>query len=151
MAQDVSGFGSVVSLVASQTFPAGLTVTQFANDADPLDFAAVKIADVAMGLNGDLVTWAKAVALPMVLNVIPGSPDDTNLQILAEANRVGQGKLSAQDIINATVIYPDGSTVTLTQGKITDASFGRGISAEGRQKTRAYTFQFQNQTVTPSL
>lgn len=151
MSQDVSGFGVVVALVASVTFPAGIPISQFANDVDPLDFAAVKIADVAMGLNGDLITWAKAVALPMVLNVIPGSDDDTNLQILAEANRVGQGKISNYDVISATVVYPDGSTVTLTNGKITDATFGRSILAEGRQKTRPYSFQFQNQTVTPAV
>jgi hypothetical protein len=150
MANDVSGFGLRVALIASVTFPAGIVISQFSNDVDPLDFAAVKIGDVAMGLNGDLITWAKAVPLPMILTVIPGSADDTNLQILAEANRVGQGKISAYDIIDATVIYPDGSTVILTSGKITDATFGRAVLAEGKQKTRPYSFQFQNQTVTPA-
>ena len=70
MTQDVSGFGLVVTIVASNTLPIGATLSQFASDADPLDFASVRIADSAMGLNGDLITWAKAVALPAVLNVI---------------------------------------------------------------------------------
>ncbi len=150
MAQDVSGFGITVALTASVTFPSGIVITQFSNDTDPLDLASVKIGDVAMGLNGDLITWAKAIALPMVLNVIPGSPDDQNLQILAENNRVGQGKISAYDVIAAVVSYPDGSSVALSQGKITDASFGKSVAAEGRIKTKSYSFQFQNDTVTPA-
>lgn len=142
MSQDVSGFGVVVNIVADVTFPAGFTVTQFSNDADPLDMASVKIADTAMGVNGDLIKWSKAVPLPMVLSVIPGSDDDINLQILADANRVSQNKISSRDSITAVVVYPDGQLVTLTDGIITDASFGRSISSDGRQKTRVYTFMF---------
>lgn len=142
--QNVSGFGGVVTVVASNTFPTGITVTQFSNDGDPLDMASVKIADTAMGVNGDLITWSKAVGLPMVLNVIPGSDDDINLQILADANRVAQGKTSAQDNITAVVVYPDGSVVTLISGIITDASFGKSISGDGRIKTRAYSFMFSD-------
>jgi hypothetical protein len=151
LAQDVSGFGFTLAINASVTFPAGFPVTQFSNDVDPADFPAVKIGDVVMGLNGDLISWAKAAVLPMTISVIPGSPDDMNLQILAQANRVGQGKISNYDVINVTAVYPDGSTVILTDGKITDATFGRAILAEGRQKTRPYTFQFQDVTFTPAI
>ena len=143
MAVDVSGFGGAITIFASNTFPAGITVTQWSNDADPLDFAAVKFADTAMGVNGDLIVWAKAVPLPMVISVIPGSADDVNLQILADANRAAQGKSSAGDVITANVIYPDGSTVQLSGGRITDASFGKSISGDARLKTRVYSFQFQ--------
>ena len=142
--QDVSGFGVVVNLVASTTFPVGITISQFADDADPLDMASVDIADKAMGLNGDLIVWAKAVPLPMVLNVIPGSPDDVNLQTLADANRVGQGKFSAADVITATVVYPDGSTTTLANGRLLSAMFGLSVAGSGREKTRSYGFAFQD-------
>lgn len=142
--ENISGFGIVVSIIASNTFPTGFTVTQFADDSDPLDFATVKIADVAMGLNGDLITWSKAASLPMVLNIIPNSDDDRNLEILADANRVSQGKNSANDLINASVVYPDGTVVILNKGKMTDAQFGRSISSAGRQKTKSYTFQFES-------
>jgi len=139
---DISGFGGVVNLVASNTFPAGITITQFSNDADPFDTPSVKTADTAMGVNGDFMKWNKAVGLPMTLNVIPGSDDDQNLQILAEANRVAQGKLSASDVITATIVYPDNSMRILIEGCITDASFGKSISGEGRIKTKEYKFMF---------
>ena len=143
MANDITGFGAVITIVASTTYPAGFPVTQFADDSDPLDMASIQIADVAMGLNGDLIKWAKANALPVVLNVIPGSEDDLNLQILADANRVGQGKASAYDNISLTAVYPDGSIVQFTGGVITDAMFGKSISSSGRLKTRSYAFKFE--------
>lgn len=144
MSNNTSGFGTVVNIIADQTYPVGFVVSQFADDADPLDFSAVQVADTSMGLNGDLITWSKAAPLPMVLNVIPGSNSDINLQILADANRVGQGKNSANDTITATVVYPDGTTRTLTGGKLTTAQFGKGISTAGRTKTKSYAFSFEN-------
>ena len=144
MAQDISGFGVVATIVASNTFPAGFPVTQFADDGDPLDMASISIADKAMGLNGDLITWVRANPLPAAISVIAGSIDDINLGILAEANRGGQGKLSANDVINMTVVYPDGSVITLSQGRITDAMFGKSVASSGRLKTKTYVFSFQN-------
>lgn len=144
MANTISGFGVVINLIADVTFPVGFTVTQMADDADPLDFGSVRIADVSMGLNGDQIVWSKATPLPMSINVIPGSEDDINLQILADANRVGQGKNSANDVITATVVYPDGRVRTLSGGKMTDAQFGVGISTAGRLKTKAYAFSFES-------
>lgn len=146
MTTNISGFGGVVTLIASNTFPVGIAITQWADDNDPLDFASIRIADTAMGVNGDLVTWARAAPLPMVLNVIPGSDDDINLQILADANRVGQGKNGADDIIGVTVAYPDGTVVTLSGGKMTDAQFGKGVSSAGRLKSKSYAFSFQSKS-----
>lgn len=144
--QDISGFGLVVSLIASNTFPTGIVLTQFADDADPIDLASIKIADTGMGLNGDLITWAKAVAVPCVLAVVPGSTDDTNLSILAENNRVGRGKNGARDVITMTVRYPDGSTAFLDPGVITDAMFAKSVSSAGRMKSKPYAFAFENIT-----
>lgn len=141
---DISGFGLQVTIIASVTFPAGFPITQFADDTDPLDFSAVQIADAAMGLNGDLITWSKATRLPAVIAVVPGSVDDIALQTLAKNNRVGKGKSNARDLITMNVIYPDGSTVTLTNGKITDAMFGKPVSSAGRLKSKAYSFAFEN-------
>lgn len=141
----VTGFGIVATFIASNTFPAGLPITQFADDSDPILINDVKIADTAMGLNGDLLSWSKAIPLPLTINVIPGGADDINLQILANANRVGQGKNSANDVISVTIVYPDASVVVLNGGIITDAAFGRGVQSSGRQRTKSYSFLFSAQ------
>lgn len=148
MSNDISGFGTVVTLVASVTFPTGIILTQFADDADPIDLPKIQIAEKAMGLNGDLIKWSKANPLPLTLNVIPSSAGDESLSILAEANRVGQGKNSARDVITISVLYPDGNNVVLSQGFISDAMFGNSIASAGRMKTKAYDFFFQNKTQT---
>lgn len=151
MANDIAGFGARVTLTASRTFPVGLGITQYADDADPIDIPSIQIRDKAMGLNGDLITWSKANPLNLTLNVIPTSDDDRNLQILLEANRVGRGKADARDIITLIISYPDNSTITFTQGKITDGMPGNSIASAGRLKTRAYAFTFENKIETPAL
>lgn len=148
MVNDISGFGSQVNLIASVTFPAGFSVTQFADDTDPFDQPSVQIADKAMGLNGDLLTWSTANPLPLTLAVVPGSDDDRNLSVLAEANRVGKGKNSARDIITLVAIFPDGKTETFVSGKITDAMLGKSIASAGRQKSKVYMFSFENKIST---
>lgn len=144
MAENISGFGTVVEMIASTTFPVGFTITQFGDDADPFDVPSIQIADKSMGLNGDLLIYSKANPILVTLNVIAGSNDDKNLSILLETNRVGKGKLSVNDVITATRTLPNGSTKTYTKGAITDGMPGDSISSDGRLKTKAYSFAFEN-------
>lgn len=144
MTQEISGFGVTATLIADKSFPTGFTITQFADDSDPLDMAAIQIAETAMGLNGDLLSWARATVIPAVIAVVPNSEDDLNLSILADLNRVGQGKVSVNDVITLALVYPDGRNITLSGGKLTMAPFGNSISSQGRIKTKVYTFAFQN-------
>lgn len=141
--QDISGFGLRITIVASVTFPSGITLTQFADDGDPIDAPSQQLMDKAMGLNGDMVVWSKANPITPTINVIPGTDDDANLEVLAEANRVGRGKRSARDVITMTIIYPDDRVITLTEGKITDAIPIRSVASAGRMKTKPYIFAFE--------
>lgn len=143
MTNNVSAFGARVTIKASNTFPAGVLITQFADDADPFDLPSVNIGDTAMGVNGDLVTWSRANPLKLTINVIPGSDDDRNLAVLFEANRVGRGKQSANDEVTASCVYPNGQAVTLTGGVITDGMPGASIASAGRLKSKAYQFHFE--------
>lgn len=142
--QNISGFGITVSIIASNTFPVGLVINQFADDADPLDVPSLQIADKAMGLNGDLIIWSKANPLNVTLDVIPTSFSDINLAILLEANRVGRGKIPSRDIITMTVLYPAGNFITLTNGAITDGLPFNSVASAGRLKSKSYNFSFEN-------
>lgn len=147
MAVNISGFGLVVNVLASNTFPVGLILTEFADDADPFDIPPLQIADKAMGLNGDLITWSKANPIIITLNVIPQSLTDLNLAILLEANRVGRGKIGARDVITMTATYPNNSPIILTNGAITDGIPGSPVSSAGRLKSKTYQFAFENKLV----
>lgn len=144
--QNISGFGLIVNVLASNTYPVGLLLTQFADDADPMDLPSLQIADTAMGLNGDLIGWSKPNPIKVTLNVIPQSFTDLNLAILLEANRVGRGKQGARDIITMTAIWPNGTPILLTNGFITDGIPGSPVSSSGRLKSKSYSFAFENKT-----
>lgn len=144
MSQEIAGFGTIVTLVASTTFPTALPLSQFSDDADSLDMPSIEIAQVAMGMNGNLVSWPHAVPVPVTISLIPGSDDDENMQALAQANRVGTNKNSANDIININVVYPSGKQISFKGGKLTNAPIGNSIAANGRLKTKVYSFMFES-------
>lgn len=148
--QNISGFGFRVRLKASVTFPTGFDVTQFADDSDPFDTAEIQVADKKMGLNGELIVWSVASPIEVKLAVVPGSDDDVNLAILLEANRVGQGKQSAQDEITLSAIYPQDNDLTLTGGFITNGPVGSSVASAGRLKSKVYTFTFENRAGAPA-
>jgi hypothetical protein len=144
MSQDISGTGTVVVLNGSTTFPNGLTISQFADDSDPLDIPSLQIADTAMGLNGDLLFWSKANPITLTLSVVPESQDDINLQILGDANRVGAGKVSAKDQITATIVLPNGTIIVLNKGVLKNYMPGNSIASAQRLKTKSYVFEFES-------
>lgn len=144
MPYDISGYGLRVNLRADKTFPAGIEISAFVDDADPTDSPSVQIKDKAVGLNGDLITWAKGSFVPLTLAVIPGSPDDRNLQVLARANRAAKGRRPTLDIITVTTTNGDGTQVRYQRGVITDAPIGDGVASSGRKKTKTYQFAFED-------
>ena len=142
--QDVSATGFTLVLKASQTFPSGFTISEVADDADPFDIPAVEIASTAMNVNGDLVTWSSPQPMNATVNVIPASEADKNLSILWDANRAARGKRHARDIITLVASYPDGSTKTFSEGKMTSGMPGGSVASGGRIKSNAYVFAFQD-------
>lgn len=146
--QNISGFGLSARIVASTSFPNGFDATQFADDADPLDTPDLDLADSAMGLNGDMIVWSRPQGIEVTLNVIATGPDDDNFAALFEANRVGQGKTSARDIISITWNYPNGLIASLSQGIMVAGTALPSVSSAGRFKSRPYRFRFQNITKT---
>jgi len=141
---DVSGIGLVLNIKASNTFPSGFQVTQFADDGDSIAFDEMEIGGVAIGLNGDLITWDKVSPIMFPINVIPNGDDDKNLEALFEANRAGKGKRTAKDVITATAVYPDGRVVTLTGGKLLKGKPSNSVASEGRMTSKPYSFAFEN-------
>jgi len=142
--QDVSATGFTLVLKASQTFPNGFTISEVADDADPFDIPAVEIASTAMNVNGDLVTWSSPQPMNATVNVIPASEADKNLSILWDANRAARGKRHARDIITLVASYPDGSTKTFSEGKMTSGMPGGSVASGGRIKSNSYVFAFQD-------
>lgn len=145
---NVSGFGLEAQITASSTFPNGFPLTEFADDADPLDSPDLEAADTSMGLNGDMIVWSRPTGIEVVFNVIPTTEGDTNLDALLFANRVGKGKQSARDQVGIVIVYPNGTKATLSEGVILSGSMVPQVSSAGRIKTRSYRFRFGRITKT---
>lgn len=145
---DISASGISLTFTFSKTFPNGFTVTLFADDADPFDLPALIIAAVAMNVNGQMVSWSAPAPILPTINVIPGSEDDNNLAIAFEANRPAAGKRISLDVVTCVATYPDGSTVTVSNGKMLSGFPGKSVASAGRLKSKAYAFAFQDIAVT---
>lgn len=148
MSTNISGFGLSATITASNTFPNGITITAFADDADSMDSPDFTYADTGSGTNGHMVIWSKPGGLELAFNVIPTSEDDVNLSALFEANRVGLGKSSARDTIGVVVTYPDSSRATFTNGTVLVGSLLPQLASSGRLKSRMYRFKFESMTKT---
>lgn len=142
--QDVSASGIKITVVAIPTYPFGITITSFSDDADPLDIPELQNADFKMGLNGDLVLNRHPVPIEINISTIPGTPEAIALMNLFDANRVAKNKVSYQDHITLTVQYPDGTTKVLTNGAIVGGTPMIGVSADGRLKTLVFKFVFES-------
>jgi len=142
---DISATGLVVTILASNSFAVvPLVIDEWADDSDPFDFENLTIAQDAMGLNGDYLTWASATPLRPTLNVIPGSTSDQLLGTLFELNRVGENKASAGDVITMTAQYPGQLPIVLSGGALLNGSPASSAASAGRLKSKQYGFGFGN-------
>jgi hypothetical protein len=148
MPQDISSTGLSYRVVATSTYPNGVTITEVADGTDPLDIPEVQIADSAMTANGTLVYWSAPKPIPIKVAVVPGSEDDIALQYLFDANRAAKGKRVARDAVSFICNYPDGATVTLSGGHCGAYMPGRSATSAGRYKDSVYSFTFENVATT---
>ena len=144
---DVSGRGTGILLTSIPILPVGLWIDQWPDDTDPFDVPGVDIAEVAMGLNGGLVRWLKAMPITYTLAVLPFSAADRALQLVWDSLRPAQtltigGLLPSVDNLQITLVYPQGIQLTLFDGTMTKGDPAPGLQSSGRLKTKIYEFAF---------
>lgn len=139
---NATGSGMVIRLSASETYPAGISLTAFADDKDPFKVGDLTVNEFAMGLNGDAVVFGKAGGVPISMALIQGTEDDNKLQNILNANRIAKNKNSVQDTIEITQIFPDGTKTTYKDGALLTGSPGISVTQNGRKETHNYTFMF---------
>lgn len=144
MPVDVSATGVSLRVIASRTFPQGFTLTQFADDADPIDIPDATIAAATMNVNGDLVASSAPAPILLNVNVLPNTDDDRNMGILLNANRAARGRRFVGDIITIVATFPGGQTDVYTSGKLLTGNPGRSVASAGRIKSKLYSFAFED-------
>lgn len=144
MAVDISSFGIGVHLIASVTYPNGIQLSEFADDADPVDSPSIDLAAVAMGVNGDLLSWSVATALPVSVSLIPEGVDDQNLRTLARRNLATKGRTPSRDVIRIVIVLPNGTRSVFSAGRLVNAPVTSSSASAGRLKSNTYSMMFEN-------
>lgn len=135
--QDVSFAGSSVTV-------AGITVTDFMDDANPVEFQDVEVSSVGVNCNGSMVRNAKPNVIMMSITVIPGSQSDTSLYNLWKKYRV-QGNWNPQweQGLTASVTIGSGrGSRSFSNGTMVSGPGGPSSNGEGKMTGRTYTFAF---------
>lgn len=139
--QDVSGFGTKVTIVALQTFPVGFTVSKFTDDEDPLKIEAIEPVGYELLIDGSLFAFDKAAAIKVAISVIPGTAEDINCKILLQGKKGSSSIIPLPDTTSMIIQYPNG-TVALSNGTILSGPLADTIKQEGRFKGNTYVFVF---------
>lgn len=142
--------GLSMALTASNSFKGiPFTIKQFADAQAPLDVPNIDQGTGTMCINGRFVSWQTANAIPVTINLSPGTQEAKNMLLLAQLNRIQDGKNVAGDVITLAVTYPTGEKAVFTNGVITSAPPFTPATGEGRQGNLTFSFLFGG--VTPDF
>lgn len=134
---DVSFAGATVTV-------AGIHITDFMDDANPVEFQDTEVSTVGVNCNGSMIRNAKPNAIMMSVTVIPGSASDFALYNLWRQYRVQGGWNGTWETpLNASVTTGNGRiTRNFTDGTMVSGPAGPSASGEGKMSGRTYTFAF---------
>jgi hypothetical protein len=139
---DVSGFGTTVSILATQTFPIGFTASNFADDKDPLKIEEIEPTGYEFLIDGSLFLFDKSAAIKVQLSVVAGSADDINLKIMLQARKGTSSIINLPDVTTMTIAYGNGGAVAFTNGSIISGPLADSITQAARKAGNTYTFVF---------
>ena|ERR1700739_2112698 len=139
---DISGSGTSVTVVALQSFPMGFTLSQFADDIDPLAADNVEATGFEMLYDGSLFAFDKAAPIKLTIGVVAGGSDDINLKIMLQSRKSNVSLLPFPDVLSMVITYPDGGRIILSNGAMISGPLVDGLQSAGRKKGNAFTFVF---------
>lgn len=137
-----------LSFAGSTVVINGHTISQFMDDANPVEFQNLEVSGVGVNCNGKMIRYAKPSAVMMSVTVIPGGADDGYLYGLLKQYHVedaeNNGDQWEQSIDCDINIDTTGFNVEyhFAGGTMVSGPGGPGSSAEGKMQGRTYTFAF---------
>ena len=145
MVADTSSIGVSARLVASQTYPNGITLTAFPEDGDLGDSGTTAIGSHASGVNGHLIVWKTANGITVSIPIIPNTEDAAKMERLYAANQSAPNKIVAHDIIQLVVTNPvTGVPTTYKNGWLEEGPAGTQYGLDGRIRSKVYTMTFES-------
>jgi hypothetical protein len=142
--QDVSAFGTTITILATQSFPIGFTVDNFSDDKDPLKIENIEATGYTFLIDGSLFIFDKAALIKVEVSVIAASDDDINFKTMLQARKGSSSIISLPDVTTMTIAYGNGGVVMFTAGSIVSGPLGDSIEQSGRHPSNTYTFVFSD-------
>lgn len=139
--KDVSFAGSTITIDGPG---GGATVTDFMDDANPVEFQDVEVSSVGVNCNGSMIRNAKPNVVMMSVTVIPNSLSDIGLYNMWRLFRVqGDYRPEWENPCSATITISGGrGSRHLTEGTMVSGPGGPSSNGEGKMQGRTYTFAF---------
>lgn len=140
--QNISGFGTRITIIALKSFPMGFSLSQFADDEDPLRAKEVEPFGYEMLYDGSIFPYSKTSPVEVSVSVIPNGDDDINLKILLNSKTSKISLLPFDDNTSMIITYPDGGRAILSNGTIIRGPALDSVLSVGRRGSNTYTFVF---------
>lgn len=119
-------------------------VTDFMDDANPIEVQEVEVSGAGANLNGNMIRYAKPNLVMLSVTVIPLSPSDMALREGIKKFRVQGGQNRHREweqAVTCTIAVQDKAFV-FTNGTPISGHLAPSSTAEGKMQGRTYTFAF---------
>lgn len=137
-----------LSFAGSRITIGGATITEFVDDANPIEIQDTEVATIEWSCNGRMIRTVKPAAVLISVTVIPGSASDNSLRKIWKQSFNNGGEV-ALGAANKSLTC----SITCGNGKVGSFSFGGGtclsgaaaVTANGQGKMggNTYTFAFE--------
>ena len=139
---DISFAGSVITI-------GGATITDFVDDANPIDIQDTETANIEWSCNGRMIRTAKPSAVILSVTVIPLSASDNALRRIFKEHYVNGGDVSLANA-NAPLTcsiqtgQSGGGSFEFSGGTCLSGAAGVTSNGQGKMGGNTYTFAFEN-------
>ena len=138
---DVSFAGSVITI-------GGATISEFMDDANPIEIQDTEVAGIEWSCNGRMIRTVKPSAILISVTVIPGSTSDDALRKIWKENfnNGGDIKLGATNKMLTCSISCGNSSIgsfSFTNGTCLSGAAAITSNGQGKMGGNTYTFAFE--------
>ena len=137
---DLSFAGSTISVN-------GIQITDFMDDANPIDIQDTEVANIEWSCNGRMIRTVKPSSVIISITVIPGSPSDQTLHSMWQRNFNGSLDLDASDdpiTLSITPGNPKMHSYIYSNGTFLSGAAGVTANGQGKFGGNTYTFSFES-------
>lgn len=141
---DVSFAGTVINI-------GGATITDFMDDAHPIDVQDTDVCNIEWDCNGCMIRTIKPSAVIISVTVIPGSPSDNKLKTIWKKNLCQEGSVDlsyANQGLSCSISSgnPKVGSYTFRGGTCVSGAGAITSNGQGKMGGNTYTFAFTQVT-----